>query len=271
MNKIILTQFDDFKEKLKKQLKDYFPENSKIAIKLHMGELGNKHFLNPKYAKSVYEVCKELGYDAFLFDSPVAYTSPRHFSKGYYLVAKKHGFNFCKVKISNDSVKVKEKYLTYEVCKDLIEADGVIVLTHVTGHICSGFGGAIKNLGMGALSKKSKGKIHDGGKPIYDKGCTLCGTCAKNCPTDNIRYENNRPYFDKSWCPGCSNCAVVCPENAIKPKIANFDTLIAEGAHAALKNFKKTYFINILANISEKCDCYAGKKEQKLLGKDIGI
>src|SRR3989338_6573311 len=94
MDKIILTQFNNFKEQLKQQLTNYFPERSRIAIKLHMGEQGNKHFLNPDYAKAVVDVCKELKLKPFLFDSPVDYNSPRHFSKGYQLVAKKHGFGF---------------------------------------------------------------------------------------------------------------------------------------------------------------------------------
>ena len=118
-----------------------------------------KHFLNPDYAKAVVDVCKELKLKPFLFDSPVDYNSPRHFSKGYQLVAKKHGFGFTDIKISNESVKVKGKHMDYDVCKELIEADGVIVLTHVKGHLCSGFGGAIKNLGMGAVTRGTKKEI----------------------------------------------------------------------------------------------------------------
>jgi len=266
---IILIQFNNFKEQLKKSLQGYFPENSTIAIKLHMGELGNKHYLKPEYAKVVVDVCKELKLKPFLFDSPVVYNSPRKLAAGYKLVAKKHGFNFCEVKISNDSIKVKGKHMDYEVCKDLTEADGVIVLSHVKGHFCTGFGGAIKNLGMGAVTKETKGKIHDGGKPVYISGCTMCEICSKNCPTDNIRYKDNRPYFDKNWCCGCSNCSIVCPEKAIKPKLAKFDELIADSANSALKLFKKTFFINVLANLSEKCDCWVGKND--IIGKDIGI
>lgn len=68
------------------------------------------------------------------------------------------------------------------MCKDLVDADGVLVLSHVKGHYCSGFGAGIKNLGMGALSKKSKGMIHEGGEPVYDSGCNLCKICSKTVP-----------------------------------------------------------------------------------------
>ncbi len=268
MNQIILTQFNNFKEQLKKSLTNYFPENSSIAIKLHMGELGNKHYLKPEYAKVVVDVCKELNLNVFLFDSPVKYPGLRHLSTTYKLLAKKHGFNFCEVKISNDSIKVKGKHMTYEICKYLTESDGVIVLTHIKGHFCTGFDGAIKNLGMGAVTKNTKGEIHTGGEPVYIKGCTLCETCSKNCPTDNIRYDKH-PYFDKNWCCGCSNCVVVCPEHAIKPKLAKFDELITDSANSALKNFKKTFFINAVVNLSEKCDCWFGKND--IIGEDIGI
>ena len=136
-------------------------------------------------------VLKDIGTKPFLFDSPVVYTSPRDSEMGYLKAAADMGFSEenvgCAVVISNESIKVKGKHVVYEVCKTLTDADGVLVLSHVKGHECCGFGGAIKNLGMGAQSKETKGKIHEGGEPVYVGGCTLCGECAKNCPENNIR------------------------------------------------------------------------------------
>lgn len=263
-----------FLEKLRAELKGYF--SGRVAVKLHMGELGNKYFLKPVFVKKIVSILKESGAEPFLFDSPVVYKSPRHFARGYLLVAKKHGFTEknvgCPVIVSDDSVKqemiVDESKVNFEVCRHLVDADGVLVLSHVKGHLCSGFGASIKNLGMGALSKSSKGMIHGGGKPVYASGCTLCGLCSENCPTGNIRYDGGRPFFDKSWCPGCSNCVVVCPQKAIKPKLAVFNNLLAAGALAALKNFKKSFFVNVIKDVSRLCDCvpYSGP----LVMKDLG-
>lgn len=84
-----------FLEKLKSELKGYF--SGSVAVKLHMGELGNKYFLKPVFVKKVVEILKEHGTKPFLFDSPVVYKSPRHFPKGYLLVARKHGFTEKKI------------------------------------------------------------------------------------------------------------------------------------------------------------------------------
>jgi len=274
MEKLLFLEKED-KQKiifiLKQQLKDIFEAGEKIAVKLHMGEEGNKFYLKPERIKPFVEALKQLGYKPFLFDSPVMYEGQRNTEEKYLKTAKKHGFDSLGVPIiiSNEHIIVKMPHLTAEVCKILAEADGVLILSHVKGHICCGFGGAIKNLGMGAMSKKTKEDIHEGGKPVYKEGCIICGRCEQVCPTRNVRYENNRPYFDKTWCCGCSNCAIFCPVQAIKPKNAPFDTLLAEGAAAALKSFKKYYCVNVIMDIVKYCDCMTRKNP--IVAEDIGI
>jgi len=274
MNKIFFIRKENtakFEQALKKELSNVFSENEKIAVKLHMGEKGNKYFLKPEFVKKVIDVMKGLNLKLFLFDSPVGYKGGRDTEEKYYKTAEEHGFNdVAPIVISDDSITIKTDNLDAEVCKPLTEADGVLVLSHVKGHFCSGFGAAIKNLGMGALSKKTKGDIHTGGKPEYLQGCTLCGECAKACPLDNIRYDK-RPYFDKNWCCGCSDCVYACKFNAIKAKNAGFDKLLSEGAGAALSKFKKSYFVNAMINISEHCDCADDSRDNKIVLEDVGI
>jgi uncharacterized protein len=256
---------------LQQELKSVFKIGEKIAIKLHMGEPGNKFYLKPETVKPVVDALLSIGCRPFLFDSPVMYKGNRDTEEKYLASAKKHGFDKLGIPIivSNESIPVKMGHLTYEVCRALADADGVLIQTHVKGHFCSGFGGAIKNLGMGALSVSSKKEIHEGGEPIYREGCIMCGKCEKVCPTKNVRYENKRPYFDKSFCVGCSNCAIYCPVNAIHPKVAIFDTLLAEGAGAALKLFKKYYCVNFFIQVAENCDCWSAGN--KILAADVGI
>jgi uncharacterized Fe-S center protein len=248
-----------FKETLSEQVKDIFKQGDKVAIKLHMGEPGNKTRIDPAFVKQVVDVLQALGCKPFLFDSPVRYESQRNTPEGYIEAAKGQGFSDetmgCPVVVTNDFIRVKGQDIVHEVCKTLADADGVLVLSHVKGHLCTGFGGAIKNLGMGAVTKESKGMIHEGGKPTYEKGCTLCGECAKHCPTDNIRYDSKRPFFDNSWCCGCSNCVIFCPEKAIRPNLDTFDYLLAEAAKAALDSFKKVYNVNWIYNLTQRCDC----------------
>jgi len=262
---------DEFISKLKGELKGVFLKGEKIAIKLHMGEPKNENRLKAEFVRKIVDVLKELGCEPFLFDSLVLYKSERDSIEGYQRVAEKNGFGKlgCPVIVSDDSVTSTVNNIDFPVCKSLAEADGVLVLTHVKGHQCSGFGAAIKNLGMGALTKEGKKIVHDAGKPKYVGGCTMCGECAKNCNINkNIRYENNRPIFGDN-CNGCSVCSYVCKEGAIKPNIELFDRVLAWSAGAVLKKFKKTYFVNVLRNIAELCDCY--NSTPKIVLGDIGI
>ncbi len=163
---------------LKVQLKGVFKENDKIAVKLHMGEAGNKYYIKPEFVKKVISILRDINTNPFLFDSPVMYPGSRDTINKYYDTAKRHGFTEQNIRspviISNESVKVKGKHMEYEVCKYIAEADGILVVSHVKGHMCSGFGGAIKNLGMGGVSKNTKRGIHVNGQPSCTGECTLC-------------------------------------------------------------------------------------------------
>jgi uncharacterized Fe-S center protein len=170
------------------------------------------------------------------------------------------------VVIDGGFVKVKMKNLTHEVGKPLADADGVLVVSHFKGHVCCGFGGAIKNLGMGALSPKSKQAIHDGGRVKYVGGCTQCKTCEKVCPLNGIKVTD-KPEFN--LCYGCSNCAYFCPAGAIKPNLEYFDVLLAEGAGAAQSKFKRQYYVTFLKNITKECDCESDPKG--IIAKDKGV
>jgi uncharacterized Fe-S center protein len=130
----------------------------------------------------------------------------------------------------------------------------LLVLSHVKGRMCSGFGGAIKNLGMGGVTTKTKADIHNFANPMFVGDCTGCGTCVKICPVNTISLQESKAYFNLNGCWGCGQCITACPSNVLKSKIASFDTLIAEGASAVLKN-KKAYFINVIRNITKLCDC----------------
>ncbi|RLJ07205.1 MAG: hypothetical protein DRP12_02705, partial [Candidatus Aenigmatarchaeota archaeon] len=254
----------------REKIREIFLPGERIAIKLHMGEAENPNYIRPGFVKKIVECFKGFGIEPFLFDSLVNYDSPRSTIEGYLEVAKRNGFFEAGDVVVSDNGELsditwKGKRYEFEVCKELIEADGVLVLSHVKGHICSGFGGAIKNLGMGALTKKSKEFIHNGGKPVFLSNCTSCGTCSQVCPMGAIGQEG----WNEEKCLGCSICFFLCPVGAIKPRILPFDTLLALGAFAALRKMKKVYFVNVLRNITQYCDCR--REPIKPILPDIGI
>ena len=275
MEKVIFTRKIDENSKgfLKQELGKVFSKNEKVAIKLHMGEKGNKYYLKPDLVKVIIDVLKQLKTEPFLFDSPVIYPGGRDTVQKYYNTAKQHGFTEeligCKIIISNEFEYVKTEHLNAEVCKDIINADGLLVLSHVKGHMCSGFGGAIKNVGMGCVTIKTKAEIHNFANPMFVADCVGCGTCYKACPVHAISMKNNKANINYSSCWGCGACINVCPSNVLKPKIASFDRLIAEGASAVLKKAKKTYYINVLQNITRLCDC--ATDPEGIVLEDIGI
>ncbi len=251
----------DILEYLKEKFADVFSPDERIAVKIHMGEPGNKYYIKSDFTRKIIEIMLDMECSPFIFDSPVTYRSPRGSVEGYRKSAAEHGYNQenmgVPVIISDRSAPMKGRYSDYQVVLDPLEADGVVLLTHFKGHVASGMGGSIKNVGMGCMSKDTKEMIHSGGEPEYQKGCTECGTCVENCPTDNIELREGRPFFDQTWCPGCSNCVLVCPEDAIAPGLETFGRLIADAACAAHAGFRKSVSINVMKNITKLCDCIA--------------
>ena len=252
---------------------DLFLPRERIAVKMHMGEPGSRTFLPASFARRIIDVLRDRGCLPFIFDSPVVYAGPRNTADAYARAAAAHGYTEdaigAPIVISNRSTPLAGTRMTYHASSDPLEADGVVLLTHVKGHVACGMGGAIKNVGMGCMAKETKGAIHTGGEPVYTDGCTQCGTCVENCPTENIRIDDGRPAFDRTWCPGCSNCALVCPENCIIPKTAPFDELLAEAAVLAEARFRKRYAVNVLRNITKLCDCVADAGP--IILPDVGV
>jgi len=263
----------DFIARLEQELKRIFKPKESIAVKLHMGEKENPNHLKPEFVKIVVDILKKIDAKPFLFDSPVMYNSRRNTVEGYKKQCDEIGFSEsvvgCPVVVSNDFIEVKGRHMKYQVCRHLAEADGVLVLTHFKGHVCSGIGGSIKNLGMGALTSKSKTDIHEGSMPRLVGECISCGKCLEVCPVKCVSYSEGKACFNLASCYGCSKCIQNCPQKCLSPSVAEFDYLLADGAAAALKTFKKSYFVNVMRNITDLCDC--SSRGAKIILDDIGI
>ena len=245
-----------------------------VAIKMHFGELGNLAFLRPNYAKAVADVVKELGGRPFLTDCNTLYPGSRKHALEHLDCANINGFNTistgCQiiiadglkgtddiaVPIPNGEVK-KEAYIGRAV----MDADIFISLSHFKGHEQAGFGGAIKNIGMGCGSRAGKMQQHDGGKPIvYEEVCVGCQKCARECGSSAISYKNKKAWIDPDKCVGCGRCIGACAFSAIENEqwdaLGQLGKKMAEYTAAVLHG-RPHFHISLITDVSPNCDCHS--------------
>ena len=201
-----------------------------VAIKMHFGELGNLAFLRPNYAKVVADLCKEQGGMPFLTDCNTLYPGSRKNALEHLTCAQTNGFwpmtTGCQILIGDglrgtDEVEVPvpngEFCKTAKIGRAIMDADVFISLTHFKGHESTGFGGAIKNIGMGCGSRAGKMEQHSSGAPAVQRDlCRGCHRCAKECGSDAIHYDaENKAVIDYDLCKGCGRCIGACSFDAI--------------------------------------------------------
>lgn len=257
-----------------------------VAIKMHFGELGNLSYLRPNYAKAVADVVKECGGKPFLTDCNTLYPGSRKNALEHLDCANINGFNTittgCQIIIGDglrgtDDITVPVR--NGEYCKEayigraVMDADIFISLTHFKGHESTGFGGTIKNIGMGCGSRAGKMHQHNSGKPIvHDDLCRGCRRCAKECGSDAITYENGKAVINQDICKGCGRCIGACAFDAIENQNWNANEILgrkmAEYSQAVCDG-RPTFHISLVRDISPNCDCH-GENDAPIL-PDVGI
>ena len=245
------------------------------AIKLHFGEEGNLAYIRPPLVQKIVEMVRDSGGRPFLTDTNTLYAGSRSNGISHINTAIRHGFGPPVIDapvIIADGLMGKheatipingEIYDKVFIAGDIVDADFLVVLSHVKGHELAGFGGAIKNLGMGCASRQGKMSQHSDLCPsISKKRCTGCGECAAHCLRQAIEVdiEKKRAVIDKEKCSGCGECIAVCPRQAISvqwnPDTERFQLRMAEYALGAIKNKEnRSFFINFVINVSPACDC----------------
>ena len=261
-------------------------DHKMTAIKIHFGEPGNLTYLRPNYAKRVADVVKSLGGLPFLTDCNTLYPGRRKNALEHIESAYENGFSpfstGCQVIIADglkgsDDVEVPVKGGEYvkeaKIGRAIMDADVFISLNHFKGHEMAGFGGAIKNIGMGCGSRRGKMEQHADGKPEVNRElCVGCRFCAKQCAQSAISYPEKKAAIDHEKCVGCGRCIAVCPFDAIySPQDSAAEMLnykMAEYAKAVVDG-RPHFHISLVIEVSPYCDCH-GESDLAIL-PDVGM
>ena len=262
-------------------------EKKLVAIKIHFGEPGNLSYLRPNYAKVVADVVKSLGGVPFLTDCNTLYPGRRKNALEHIDAAYENGFSpfstGCNIIIGDglrgtDDVEVPvqggEYVQSAKIGRAIMDADVFLSLSHFKGHEAAGFGGAIKNIGMGCGSRRGKMEQHNDGKPtVRAKRCVGCRQCAKQCAQDAISYgEDRKASIDHSKCVGCGRCIASCNFDAISAEndaaIPDLNRKMAEYAKAVVDG-RPQFHISLVIDVSPYCDCH-GENDMAIL-PDVGM
>ncbi|RJR40594.1 MAG: DUF362 domain-containing protein [Desulfobacteraceae bacterium] len=260
---------------------------SLVAVKLHFGEKGNTAFIRPNFIRAIVDRVRSLGGHPFLTDSNTLYVGARADSVAHLTTAIENGFAYAVVNapliiadglrggsykpVTIDGEVIKVAYVAGEIA----ETDVLLSVAHFKGHGLSGFGGTLKNLGMGCASRRGKLVQHSDVSPkIQRKKCIACGNCVEHCSQGAITVHDKKAVIDQKKCIGCGECILICSNKAIdvnwNADAVLFQKKITEYACAALKNKQgRVLFLSFLTDISPACDCY-GHNDAPIV-PDIGI
>jgi uncharacterized Fe-S center protein len=157
----------------------------KVGIKLHTGEPHGPNLLPIELIKGLQPHIP----NSTIVECNVLYPSPRQVTATHRETLQTNGFNFCPVDImdadgdamlpipgmreyldapsSSTHPHAPGDHLTeVAVGKNLLNYDSLFVYTHFKGHTMGGFGGSLKNIGIGCASGKvGKAQIHGKGWP----------------------------------------------------------------------------------------------------------
>lgn len=245
------------------------------AIKIHFGEPGNLSFLRPNYAKVIVDLIKRQDGKAFLTDCNTLYVGRRKDALEHMDAAYENGYNpfttGCQIIIGDGLKGTDEAYVPVphgeyvkeaKIGRAVMDADIIISLNHFKGHELTGFGGALKNIGMGCGSRAGKMEMHSEGKPsVNSNQCVGCGVCAKICAHSAILLKDSKALIDHDGkCVGCGRCIGMCNFNAIGPAWdESYDVVnkkIAEYTWAVLNN-RPHFHISLVVDVSPNCDCHS--------------
>ena len=273
-------------------IENVIKEGDKVAIKLHMGEQGNTAFVNPIYVREVVRLVKELGGKPFLTDANTLYSGMRSNAIDHIQCALENGFSYATIGApiiiadgldGHDATEVHingKHFDTVKLGSAAIEADALIAISHVKGHEMAGFGGALKNIGMGLGCRSAKQRMHSGVKPqVQPEKCTNCGQCIRWCAHGAISTRtysdgSHSSFIDSEKCVGCGECVAACAYGAIEvswesDSAAFLERMVEHAAGVLAGKRDKSIFLSLMMNITPDCDCWV-MSDAPIVG-DIGV
>jgi uncharacterized Fe-S center protein len=251
-----------------------------VAIKFHVGELGNPYYIQPFFIHDIAEKIRAKGGKPFLTDSTTYYEGNRYNAYDHIINALKNGFNMAPFIVADGlrsenyrPIKTKGILTEIEVSGAIAEADAMIVVSHCKGHELAGFGGAIKNLGMGCTPQTGKMRQHRTvGLEIDKSKCIGCGKCKEACPLNLPEIIGEKAVNLSPKCMRCPICSAECPQGAITlTHKENICRALASAAYGVLSTFKKNKvtYVNFAKDITQYCDCMPNPGN--IVMDDIGI
>lgn len=258
-------------------LADAIAEDDFVAVKLHFGEEGGTGFVQPVFAREAVRLIKAHGGKPFLTDANTLYSGKRWNSVDHIENALHHGFSYATVEApviiadgltGGDSREVAiEGFKHFESVRlgsAAVDADALVTITHVKGHEATGFGGALKNVGMGLGCRSAKQRMHSDFTPeVIAEKCTGCNRCVTGCPVAAIALGPDRvAVVDLEPCYGCGECVARCPSGAIgiqwktTPEALQ-EKIVEHVAGALLGKEGKTVHVSFVTNVSPDCDCWS--------------
>ncbi|MDZ4169297.1 MAG: DUF362 domain-containing protein [Coriobacteriia bacterium] len=257
-------------------LENTIDDGDLVAVKLHFGEEGNTGFVSPVFLREVVRLVREAGGKPFLTDSNTLYRGKRANAVDHMGCAVRNGFSFATVEApiviadgldGRDAVDVPisgyAHFDSVRIGSTAAHADALVVVTHFKGHEATGFGGALKNVGMGLGCRSAKQRMHSDLKPqVGAEKCTACGKCVSWCPVDAIAITPDRiARIDYERCYGCGECVAACPYAAIaiqwKTEPGAIQEKIVEHVAGAVSGKDgKVIYLSFVMNVSPDCDCW---------------
>jgi uncharacterized Fe-S center protein len=268
-------------------LESTLDRDSFVGIKIHFGEKGNTGYLKPSWLVPLIDRLKKKTSRVFLTDSNTLYIGNRSNAVEHLRLAAEHGFSvealgvpvvIADGLIGRESGEVPldlDRVKSAKVAAAFFHTDVLLCLSHFTGHVISGFGAAIKNLGMGCAARAGKLEQHSDVHPrINPKICKNCSICMEYCPAGAIEEKDGSARIIDERCIGCGECLVVCQAGAVKMRwdgdALRVQEKMAEYALGALRCIKKKAgFVNYLVKVTKDCDCMS--RNGKVIAADLGI
>ncbi|HOO73520.1 MAG TPA: DUF362 domain-containing protein [Spirochaetota bacterium] len=265
---------------------DLIEERDMVAVKTHFGEVKELGYVRPLYFKMLGRLLKKIKSQPFLTETSTLYKGNRSNGVIHLEHAFRQGFTYENTGLpilmadglfGDEEIEVPipgKLYRSVNIASLIVKAQALITVSHFTGHIGTGFGAALKNLGMGCSSRRGKMMQHSTTKPSIKKSkCTRCGVCVKWCPAEAITMEEKSAVINKALCIGCGQCLAMCRFDAVAYNWgASYEDLqkkVVEHAMGVAETKKgKALYINFLTRISKDCDCMPGYSE---LIPDIGV